>query len=178
MLYSKSTGGFYDIKIHGNNIPNDAVEIIDEDYTAIFSAQSTGKSIVAGDDGYPIAIDQPPLTVPEQKLAKLAEINVACENAIAAVRNGYPESEILSWTKQEIEARGWLANNNINTPFIDALAAARSVDKADLVNRIITKVDIFTQLSGTIIGKRQALEDAVNDLPEDATPDQIGAIQW
>jgi len=59
MYYSKSTGGFYSLDIHGNNIPPEAVEITTEDHSALMLAQSEGKQIVADDNGNPIAINPP-----------------------------------------------------------------------------------------------------------------------
>lgn len=61
MFYSKSTNGFYDIEIHGNNIPTDAVEITQELYQALFEGQATGKIITGDETGNPILIDPIPL---------------------------------------------------------------------------------------------------------------------
>ncbi len=62
MFYSKSTGGFYDTAIHGDNIPSDAVEITSEQYAALLEGQSQGKIISADENGYQILIDPPPPT--------------------------------------------------------------------------------------------------------------------
>lgn len=59
MFYSKSTGGFYDPAIHGNNIPAGAVEISSADHAELMVAQSSGKVIATNPKGYPIAIDPP-----------------------------------------------------------------------------------------------------------------------
>lgn len=55
MFYSKSTGGFYSTKNHGENIPPDAVEISDDDYAALMN-HSDGWEIVADSNGYPIRL--------------------------------------------------------------------------------------------------------------------------
>ncbi len=60
MFYSKSTSGFYDSTIHGDNIPADAVEITKVEYAALIGAQVTGKSIQADSKGKPVAVDPPP----------------------------------------------------------------------------------------------------------------------
>jgi len=36
-LYSPSTRGFYEIEIHGNNIPSDAVQVTNEEYIDILA---------------------------------------------------------------------------------------------------------------------------------------------
>jgi hypothetical protein len=59
MLYSKSTGGFYDKRIHGKNIPTDALEISDDRYRELLDGQSTGKRITADDNGNPVLTDPP-----------------------------------------------------------------------------------------------------------------------
>ena len=69
MFYAKSTAGFYDTAIHGDNIPADAVEITDEEHTALLEGQSQGKLIVADANGFPVLQDPPPPTA-EQIIAQ------------------------------------------------------------------------------------------------------------
>ena len=57
--YSKSTGGFYDPAIH-NTLPNDAVEISPEQYTALLAGQSVGQVIMPDKDGKPVLADPAP----------------------------------------------------------------------------------------------------------------------
>ena len=70
MFYSKSTGGFYDREIHGDNIPADAIEITTEEHAALLEGQSQGKRIVADESGRPILQDPPPPTA-EQIMSRL-----------------------------------------------------------------------------------------------------------
>lgn len=69
MFYSKTTGGFYDTAIHGDNIPADAVEITVEEHQALFEGQSQGKLIQADANGRPVLVDPPPPTA-EQIIAQ------------------------------------------------------------------------------------------------------------
>ena len=69
MFYAKSTGGFYDAAIHGDNIPADAVEITEAEHAALIEGQSQGKVIVADKSGRPILQDPPPPS-PEQIIAQ------------------------------------------------------------------------------------------------------------
>jgi hypothetical protein len=57
MFYSKSTNGFYSLEIHGESMPEDVLEITEEQYVALFDGQANGKKIVAGDDGLPTLSD-------------------------------------------------------------------------------------------------------------------------
>lgn len=59
MLYSAQTCGFYNIEIHGDNIPDDAVEITNELHAALLEGQSQGKIIASNEDGRPILVDKP-----------------------------------------------------------------------------------------------------------------------
>ena len=120
----------------------------------------------------------PPLSVADAKARALAAINAGCEQAIAAISADYPASEVLSWPKQEAEARAYTADPGAPTPLLDALAAARSVGKAELAGRVIAKANAYAAYSGALIGRRQALEDALDALPADAAAEQIAAIVW
>lgn len=68
-FYSKTTGGFYDRAIHGDNIPGDAVEITEAEHAALIEGQALGKRIVADESGRPILQDLPPPTA-EQIIAQ------------------------------------------------------------------------------------------------------------
>ena len=56
MLYSKSTGGFYDRSIHGDNIPADATDEATWAFShaQLLQGQSEGKIISADAAGNPI----------------------------------------------------------------------------------------------------------------------------
>lgn len=96
------------------------------------------------------------------KTRKMGEINSAYEQAIATLTPTYPDDERLTFDKQEQEARAWLADNSTSTPFVDALAAGRQMDKAELVSRIIVKADAFAIASGSLTGQRQRYEDLLD----------------
>lgn len=107
------------------------------------------------------------------KANKLAEINSAYQQAIATLTPTYPDDERLTFDKQEQEARAWLADDSTSTPFVDALAAGRQMDKAELVSRIIAKADAFALASGSLTGQRQRYEDLLDDAE---TADAVAAI--
>ena len=87
------------------------------------------------------------------------DANIQYELGVSALTSGVPSSEISTWTKQESEARIWLADNSANTPLLDAMCAAREVDKEYLVNKIIEKADAYAVAIGTLTGIRQKQED-------------------
>ena len=84
MLYSKTTGGFYTVEIHGTDIPNDAIEVPDETYQSLLDGQGNGKQIGADEKGFPILVEPtseptPPPTK-EELMKKLLEIQQQLEN--------------------------------------------------------------------------------------------------
>lgn len=93
---------------------------------------------------------------------KLAEINSGYERAVAVIKSGVPSSEVDTWTKQEAEARAYLADSSATTPLIDALAESRGVEKDDLVLKIIAKADAYASAMGKLTGLRQKYEDLYN----------------
>lgn len=93
---------------------------------------------------------------------KLAEINAKCEAALAALTLTYPERELLTFDKQEAEARAYQADSGASVPLLTSLAAGRGISVADLAGRVIAKADAFTTASGWLIGQRQRLEDTLD----------------
>ncbi|MFU2050600.1 hypothetical protein [Bordetella hinzii] len=85
MLFSKSTGGFYSPDIHGGAIPDDAVEITEQEYAALMDGQATGKVIVADSDGRPI-LANPTLTPEEIQNQKVALVQKYMDDAARALR--------------------------------------------------------------------------------------------
>lgn len=161
-FYAASTHAFYATDVHGDTMPADAVHVPDEDYAALFAAQSTGKEIQPGPGGYPVSVDPMSLlSLAELKANKLAELAGACSQRMGAIKAGYPADEVQSWGKQESEARAYTASVTAPTPLLSALSTARGVALADLAGRVIAKADQFAAISGGIIGKRQKYEDQV-----------------
>lgn len=144
------------------SLPSDVLQISEREWEdARFMAHVEDGKIVLGPE------------LAELKAAKLAEINATYQQAIATLTPTYPDDERLTFDKQEAEARAWLADNSTPMPFIDALAAGRQMNKAELVNRIITKADAFAIASGLLTGQRQRYEDLL-DAAE--TADDVAAI--
>lgn len=69
-FYSKSTGGFYTREKHGDEMPEDVVEITTEEHIALLDAEAAGKVIKADADGKPAVVDPAPPTV-EQIISSL-----------------------------------------------------------------------------------------------------------
>lgn len=118
------------------------------------------------------------LSIAQLKAQQISLINSKFTESMTAITSGYPQNEMLSWTKQETEARAWVLSSTAITPLLDGLATARNIPKSALVSRVIAKADTFAGVSGQLIGKRQGLEDKINALPDTTTADAIKAIVW
>lgn len=131
-------------------------------------------------DAWGAAAPQPaaPTTPSEPKTAALNRINSAYQAAIAAMTSGYPKDEIESWPKQEAEARAWLSDPGIETPWMDGAAAGRGISRPQLAAKIMDSVKRFAVEHGQLTGKRQKLRDQVTALGEEYSQEQLDAIQW
>jgi hypothetical protein len=131
---------------------------------------------------YVDAWNTPPVVTPPTAAEMIASaqdrISAAYQGAVDALTAGYPQDEIASWPKQETEARAWLADNTVTTPWIDAAASSRGIAKADFVNLVIGNADALAPLHGALTGKRQKLRDEITALGSAPTQAQLDAIQW
>lgn len=126
----------------------------------------------------PSSISPPQPSASQLKAAALARINAAYQSAMKALTADYPEDEIRSWPKQEAEAAAWLLDPNAFTPWIDAAAAARSISKAELAERIIANAASFAPAYGQLTGKKQKLRDQISALGDSPTQQQLDEIEW
>lgn len=149
----------YDGKVCPGNATTVAPPAEQEGYVRRFSPLTKTWAQIPTKEVYPEPV---PPTLDEAKAAKLAEINAECQRMLESLTLTYPERELTTFDKQESEARAYAADATASTPFLSALAAARGIELADLVQRVIAKADAFTSASGYIIGQRQALEDRLD----------------
>ncbi|WP_307744487.1 tail fiber assembly protein [uncultured Pantoea sp.] len=82
-FFSASTNGFYSEEMNGDAIPEDSVEITDDEWGALLDGQSKGKLITSDKKGFPILKDYPAPT--SKQLIEMAEVEKAKLIAIATV---------------------------------------------------------------------------------------------
>lgn len=121
---------------------------------------------------YPVGPDL--LTLDELKAEKLAQINAGCQSALAALTPTYPEKELLTFERQEREARALLTGDSSDVAHITAIASGRGIPVEELARKIVAKADAFSLASGLLIGRRQRYEDL---LEEAQTKEAVAAIQ-
>ena len=86
----------------------------------------------------------------------------------------YPQVEQLTFAKQEQEARAYLLDDTTPTPLIDALASGREISKEDLIQKVISRADMFTTQVGYLTGVRQKYKDMVD---MSTTEEEVANIQ-
>lgn len=74
-LYSPSTGGFYNNKIHKDSTPPDAIEVSNEMYLSLIAGQSSGKVIQVDGDAISLADRPPSVNTPLQEIIKIETDN-------------------------------------------------------------------------------------------------------
>lgn len=82
-FYSASTNGFYSEEMNGDTIPEDAIEITDEEWGALLDGQSKGKLISSDKKGRPVLKDYPAPTA--EQLAVMAASEKAKLLALATI---------------------------------------------------------------------------------------------
>lgn len=133
MYYSGKTGNFYDRAIHGDAIPEDAVEITTEEWSALLDGQSSGKIIVAGKGGKPELQDppQPAPVVPQSVTMRQARLALLSAGYLDRVQEAFDNmpGDIARAAKIEWDYAGHVERNSV---FTQQMAAILSLDETSL----------------------------------------------
>jgi len=109
------------------------------------------------------------LSLTELKAQKISAIRAHFESLVAGLKADAAPYEVETWAVQTAEYSAWAANNTVPTPYVSALAAARSMTLADLMAKIGAKVAGLASIQGA----QHALEAAVNAA---TTQDELDAV--
>ena len=125
MFASKTTRGFYDAAIHGDNMPADVVEITAEEHAALLDGQSNGKLIDFDEAGRPFLTDPPPPT--DEQIADIERVWRNGELARAdielnKVQDGVGHGTVTAWREYRCALRDWPENPSF--PNVDQLPTA------------------------------------------------------
>jgi len=122
------------------------------------------------------AFGLPAAAEPDQaalRAAKLSRVNALARAALALLVADMPRNEVDSWPVQVREAEALALDPQAPTPLLAQIAAARGLTVALLAERVREKTALTSLASGAVIGRRQALEDAVLAAPDRAALDLI-----
>lgn len=97
----------------------------------------------------------------EAKARKLEALNANYESFVSQLTNS-PQTEILTWSEQEAEARAYTASKQeSDAPMLSSLSKARNIPLSMLCAKVIEKAEAYRRFIAYAIGKRQAYEDAI-----------------
>lgn len=97
----------------------------------------------------------------EAKTNKLEALNASYETFVSTLA-GAPQTEILTWSEQEAEARAYTASKQeSDAPMLSALSKIRGVPLPALCAKVLAKAEAYRSFIAYAIGKRQAYEDAI-----------------
>ncbi len=116
-----------------------------------------------------------PRTLDDLKSAQIALVDRGFEAASAALVEGYPPAERLTWPTQQAEALAWQANSTAPTPFLDGIAASRGITPEDMRQKTLENVLLFMGASQQLVGQRQKLKDQITAA---TTVEEVQAIVW
>ena len=97
----------------------------------------------------------------EAKARKLEALNASYETFVSTLA-GAPQTEILTWSEQEAEAKAYtISKQETDAPMLSALSQTRGVPLSALAQKVIKKAEAYRSFIAYAIGKRQAYEDAI-----------------
>ena len=100
MFASKTTRGFYDAAIHGDNMPADVVAITTEEHAALLEGQSQGQLIDFDEAGYPL------LTEPAEPTAEA--LSAAVTKKREAAYRAESDPLFFKYQRGEVAEQVWL----------------------------------------------------------------------
>ena len=119
-------------------------------------------------------------TFEELVAAKRSEIAYTANAILNGIKAKYTVAEVESWTKQEQGAKD-ISAGNTNTDcakFVANIASRRGIETETLVNKILSNVEYYNELSSKVIGEQQRLEDLVNLAEASGNKEELEAIVW
>lgn len=120
-------------------------------------------------EAIPLPEPQPepePPTIEQVKASLQVHVNGEYTKRMNAVALPYPQYERESWPIQLQEAQALAVDPTASTPWIDACAAQRGLERGELAQRILAKDSTYRFISGRLTGARQAHEDAIEALQD------------
>ncbi|MBZ7949699.1 hypothetical protein [Campylobacter molothri] len=126
----------------------------------------------------PIVLQDNELLI-EMKNLKLIKINQSYEISISQVQKEYiPVTEMLTFETQERESLEYKKNGYSDDnvcPTMKAISISRGMNLKDLCDKAILKATLYRQAIGGLIGKRQGLQDKIEQAK---TLEELESIVW
>jgi len=109
------------------------------------------------------------------RIIRRTEINYSFTKSVFELTSQYVKDEIDTFYIQEKEAMNYQADNDVSTPFIDAIASAREMDRVVLINKIIAHLALYKSNIAAKLGKKQKYFDEINSA---TTYSDFNLLNW
>lgn len=96
------------------------------------------------------------------KLAKQAEIRDEADLFLQMLATEYGAMEKLTWDQQAQEADALIADPAAAAPLVRAIATSRGMAPLEMAQRIVANRAQWVALSGAVVGRRLAYQDAID----------------
>jgi len=100
----------------------------------------------------------PILTLDEQKLEKIKQLQDKYQQEYDDYLDQYPKREVDSFSIKQAEALAYNLDNTAPTPIIDAIVAGSTSTKADYVASVIAKVTALATQEGEMVAIRDSIK--------------------
>lgn len=155
--YSKSTGGIYVSSVH-SDIPDDAVEVSQEEHEALMAAHRRGCSIGADAQGRPIAIE--PTISREFQCARIDSAADAARLAVAGEPLRAAEYQIAEAEAKAYQAAGYVGDC---PPSVKSWAEAKGWPSKQAADNIIGEANAWNAALYAIRDARLKAKEAVRN---------------
>ena len=109
----------------------------------------------------------------QAKKALLEDIIIASDGFMSPLRLAYPDHERMSWERQEREARALMDDPLAEAPLLESLSSARGIPLEEMAQKVIDKVDTYTEALQIVLGEQQRCETLVKSA---ATLDDLNTV--
>ena len=104
------------------------------------------------------------------KKDKISKIRLHFDSIINRIKKDAAEYEVATWDTQRIEYAAWVSDKAASTPYVDALAQGRGIDR----DALMVKIGVKVAGMATLQGMQHALEERVEQAN---TQEEVSAIE-
>lgn len=112
------------------------------------------------DGNAPQPSDHPSLA--DTKATKQRDISAAADAFLSSLSTEYGAYEKLTWDQQALESDMLISDPDAPAPLVRAIASARGMTALEMAGRIAANRAQWVALSGAVVGKRLAHQDALD----------------
>lgn len=110
-----------------------------------------------------------------KKFALILALNKKLDKKLGSFFNQFSAVEKSTWDAQLAEAKAFQADATSSTPLLSAIATARGITVADLVQKVLGKAVAYQTMVAALIGDKQALESQLQAADTDAALNTLRA---